>query len=357
MSIEDIILNNWLNNNYKFEPKITDIKNDFKNGFKFGELLYKFELISDEDFNLYQNSDNNKDIEANYSLLQKDLKELFNFKLDQEEIDDIINNKNINKIVILLYRIKNSYYKYKIHFADIKDFLVPMKQNELNEKVKLLLESSNINEMYKNDESDDNISHPKEIIKNPRKIKIHKLGFIKENISLTKEKTFMNKIILPKIKKYSKNFRNQNCDNNKINIKEKYKLEKIPVLNKNKSEINIFEYSPITLDDIRKKHVKFKLNNENQLDLTEKFLKAKNSVNNIFEKRINIMKSKGLNTERTHNVSEPEYNFIKKDKLFMNKIYDKLSTKKNGYYLQEKNFNLFKIGENSKYKSASKRKE
>ena len=50
MSIEEIILNNWLNNNYKFEPKITDIQNDFKNGYKFGELLFKFELISNEDF-------------------------------------------------------------------------------------------------------------------------------------------------------------------------------------------------------------------------------------------------------------------------------------------------------------------
>ena len=46
MSIEEIILNNWLNNNYKFEPKITDIQNDFKNGYKFGELLFKLELIS-----------------------------------------------------------------------------------------------------------------------------------------------------------------------------------------------------------------------------------------------------------------------------------------------------------------------
>ena len=69
------------------------------------------------------------------------------------------------------------------------------------------------------------------------------------------------------------------------------------------------------------------------------------------------MKSKGLNTERTHNVSEPEYNFIKKDKIFMNKIYDKLSTKKNGYYFQEKNFSLFNIAENSKYNTALKRQE
>ena len=117
MSIEEIILNNWLNNNYKFEPKITDIQNDFKNGYKFGELLFKFELISNEDFNLYQNSNIKQEVEDNFYLLQKNLKDILNFKLSQEEIDDIINNRNRYNIVLLLYRIKNSYYKYKIHIS------------------------------------------------------------------------------------------------------------------------------------------------------------------------------------------------------------------------------------------------
>ena len=240
MSIEEIILNNWLNNNYKFEPKITDIQNDFKNGYKFGELLFKFELISNEDFNLYQNSNIKQEVEDNFYLLQKNLKDILNFKLSQEEIDDIINNRNRYNIVLLLYRIKNSYYKYKIHFSDIMVFVNPMKQNDLNEKAKILLEPSNNNEIKKNDENEDIFPEEDETIKNPKKIKIQKLSLIKKNSSLNKEKTYMNKIILPKIQKDSKNYRNQNFENNTINIQENYKFDKIPLLNKNKSEINIF---------------------------------------------------------------------------------------------------------------------
>ena len=41
----------------------------------------------------------------------------------------------------------------------------------------------------------------------------------------------------------------------------------------------------------------------------------------------------------------------------MNRILDKLSSQKNRYYFQEKNFSLFNIAENSKYNSALKRKE
>ena len=86
-------------------------------------------------------------------------------------------------------------------------------------------------------------------------------------------------------------------------------------------------------------------------------LKGKNPVNNIFQRRINIIKLKGLNTDKAHNASEPEFNFVKKDKRFMNKILDKLSSEKNGYYFQEKNFSLFNIAENSKYNTALKRQE
>ncbi len=276
MSIEEIILNNWLNNNYKFEPKITDIQNDFKNGYKFGELLFKFELISKEDFNLYQNSNIKQEIEDNFYLLQKNLKDILNFKLSQEEIDDIINNRNRYNIVLLLYRIKNSYYKYKIHFSDIMVFINPMKQNDLNEKAKILLEPSNNNEIKKNDENEDIFPEEDETIKNPKKIKIQKLSLIKKNSSLNKEKTYMNKIILPKIQKDSKNYRNQNFENNTINIQENYKFDKIPLLNKNKSEINIFKPTPLSLDENRKKPLKFIVKNKKRFDLTKELLKGKN---------------------------------------------------------------------------------
>ena len=143
MSIADILINNWLNNNLKFEPKISDICKDFKNGYYFGVVLSKLELISDKEFNNYKNSDKSIDVKDNYSLLEKHLGDILNIKLRKEEIDDIINYQRKNSIALLLYKIKNSYYKHRIHFNDIKDSLMPMSQNELNQKVQLILEYNN----------------------------------------------------------------------------------------------------------------------------------------------------------------------------------------------------------------------
>ena len=218
MSIENILLNNWLNNELKFEPKISDIRIDFKNGYYFGELLSKLELISDNDFNFYKNSDNLDDVNGNYSLLEKHLNDILNIKLRKEEIDDIINLKNRNNIILLLYRIKNSYYKHKIHFNDIKDSIQPMSQKQLSQKVQLILECNNDNELIEDNKIEENFFYQKEKIIKPKRIKIQKvmLSSHKKN-ELSQEKVYMKKrMILPKIQNEPNNFQDQNYDSRTV---------------------------------------------------------------------------------------------------------------------------------------------
>ena len=71
MSISDVLINNWLNNELKFEPKIVNIQKEFRNGYNFGKLLLKLGLISDYVFNLYKVSNGKNDIDKNFSVLEK----------------------------------------------------------------------------------------------------------------------------------------------------------------------------------------------------------------------------------------------------------------------------------------------
>ena len=356
MSISDVLINNWLNNELKFEPKIVNIQKEFRNGYNFGKLLLKLGLISDYVFNLYKVSNGKNDIDKNFSVLEKNLLEILSIKLEKEDIDNIINAKSKYTSVLLIYKIKNSYYKHKIHFSDIKVSLIPMNQNELNQKVKLLFESDN-NEEFENSKVDENIKIEKEKIPKPRKIKIHKVTFSsQQKHDIPDEKSFMKKrIILPKIKN-SSIIEEQNFDSKLINIKENSKLIENKNLNRNRSELNIINYPTLHTKDIVKPHNEFKYNNRNRLDLKKELLMNSKSVTNIFKEKLNLINAKTLDTNN-NNETIPEYNFIKKDQKFLNNILNKLSYKQNSFVFLERNFVLYDTRENSKYKSAFKRKE
>ena len=174
MSISDILVNNWLNNEIKFEPKIEDIYSQFKSGYYYGILLNKLQLISEEEFNLYIDSNELNIIEQNFILLENNLNISLGIKLKKEDIDDIIQNKK-HKAILLLYKIKNYYYKYKIHFNDIKDTLIPMTQEEITQKVNLILDFDN--EKNEDEKKSEIFFNNKVNIIKPKKIKIHKVTF------------------------------------------------------------------------------------------------------------------------------------------------------------------------------------
>ena len=70
------LLYDWLNKEVKMIPKIEDIRKEFASGFKFWELLCKFNLITD--FHFSENYSNLKDLffnKKNFSSFTKDIKE------------------------------------------------------------------------------------------------------------------------------------------------------------------------------------------------------------------------------------------------------------------------------------------
>ena len=361
MSIADILIINWLNNELKFEPKICDIYNDFKNGYFFGQLLLRLGLIKDEEYNLYKISNELNDIKINFLLLERNLNESLGYKLRQEEIEDLINGKNRYNITILVYKIKNIYYKYKIHFNDIKDSLEPISQKELIKKVKLILEYNN-NEECEDNKVDETFLFPKEKLRKSKRIKIQKVSFIsgpKKEKEFYREKSYIQKrIVLPKIQRDS---RNQNInlyyDSNIVNLKEEYNNGKNKILNRNKSQLYFPKYQPFSIGEIIKEKESNKINDKDLYDLNKEISYGNKSLSNIFEKRINAIKTKFVDTNKVKEDSGPEYNFIKKDERLMNNIINKLTQKQNTFDYLEKNFKLYNVPENSKYKSAFKRKE
>ena len=361
MSISDILVNNWLNNEIKFEPKIEDIYSQFKSGYYYGILLNKLQLISEEEFNLYIDSNELNIIEQNFILLENNLNISLGIKLKKEDIDDIIQNKK-HKAILLLYKIKNYYYKYKIHFNDIKDTLIPMTQEEITQKVNLILDFDN--EKNEDEKKSEIFFNNKVNIIKPKRIKIHKVTFSSlinniEKEEIKDEKYYMKKkIILPKInkehsiiKKYDSSIINMNENEEKKIIQKKFLI-------KNNSQINMLKYPHIPDEQKWKKIFHYKANNNrNKIELNKEISKNNHSFINIFQKKINLINSKTLNTSQINEASMPELNFVKKDKQVFDNIINKLSNKRNAYYYLEKNFVLVNVAENSKYKSAFKRKE
>ena len=195
MSISDILVNNWLNNEIKFDPKIEDIYSQFKSGYYYGILLNKLQLSSEEEFNLYKDSNESNIIEQNFILLENNLNISLGIKLKKEDIDDIIQNKK-HKAILLLYKIKNYYYKYKIHFNDIKDTLIPMTQEEITQKVNLILDFDN--EKNEDEKKSEIFFNNKVNIIKPKRIKIHKVTFSSlinniEKEEIKDEKYYMKK--------------------------------------------------------------------------------------------------------------------------------------------------------------------
>ena len=243
---------------------------------------------------------------------------------------------------------------------------MPMTQDELTSKVNLILD---LDKEEKNDAEkvEENYFNKKFQLIKPKKVKIHKVTFIKkvnkEKEEIKDEKFYMKrKLILPKINKENTVLKNYESslinDNEKVKEKEELKKDKIKILSKNKSQINMLKHPNISSDSIWKKNIfSNKINNRNKIGLNKELSKSDNSLTNIFQNKINSLNAKIMNSSQVNEASIPEYNFVKKDKQLFDNIINKLAHKENVYSYLEKNFVLFNIAENSKYKSANKRKE
>ena len=118
------ILYDWLNTELKLTKKVSNIPEDFQNGYLFAEILSRMELIPK--LSIYKNTKKEKDIIHNFCYLTKTLLDM-NIVLTEKNRNDIISkskfiiyktNTIINYIASVhtqnlfyksLYNIKNHY--------------------------------------------------------------------------------------------------------------------------------------------------------------------------------------------------------------------------------------------------------
>lgn len=93
---------NWLNKEVKLSATITDISSQFANGYYFGELLSKYQLLPT--FNEFKNTKNTLDITKNYGLLQKAFADL-SIQLTEVQKREILMKKKY-KAEMYLFKLK-----------------------------------------------------------------------------------------------------------------------------------------------------------------------------------------------------------------------------------------------------------
>ena len=153
----------WLNYEVGMYPFITDIKEDFYNGYKFGCLLFKLYLISMDDFLQNYNDSNDKDIiNENYNKLVIHLKETCGIELTQNMIQPIL-EKKLTSAFNLIYKIKVQHNNKKIHFDQIRTFDIYSDQDELKNRF-MNMASFSLETITDNEEEE----NKKRIIENDR---------------------------------------------------------------------------------------------------------------------------------------------------------------------------------------------
>ena len=110
------ILYNWINKEVKLSKQITNISEDFFNGYFFGELLYKYKLLPQ--FHQFKNNSEKTSIAKNYLLLQYKLSDL-KISFTEQDKKDIINKKKY-KAEMLLFRIREKLFSKLLQIEEIE---------------------------------------------------------------------------------------------------------------------------------------------------------------------------------------------------------------------------------------------
>ena len=140
----------WLNEEIKLNPPVKNIRLEFSTGYRFAEILYSINEITEKEFKLFSNSSSRNKIKDNFILLKKYFKDKFELEVRKEEFNDI-KKKDISKAVIILYKLKNSISKKKIHFHEVKISLNPLTQEEIHQKVKEIIDYEYFYDIYSKD--------------------------------------------------------------------------------------------------------------------------------------------------------------------------------------------------------------
>jgi hypothetical protein len=109
------IIENWLNKEVRLGKNISNLEEEFSNGYLFGELLHKFKLITN--FFEYKNSNDEETQLRNLRNVETAFKNM-NIKLDKTRIFDIKSKKK-GVAERFLYQIKMFLSKKEIDFETL----------------------------------------------------------------------------------------------------------------------------------------------------------------------------------------------------------------------------------------------
>jgi len=109
------LIEDWLNSEVKLSRNITNLDEDFSNGYLFGELLHRYQQITN--FNEYKYKDDHETRVSNLKNVETSLRDL-NIKLDKGRIFDILNKKK-GVAARFLYQIKMMLSKKFINFENL----------------------------------------------------------------------------------------------------------------------------------------------------------------------------------------------------------------------------------------------
>lgn len=122
---------NWLNKEVKLSITISDISSQFANGYYFGELLSKYQLLPT--FNEFKNTKNTLDITKNYGLLQKAFADL-SIQLTEVQKREILMRRKY-KAEMYLFKLKQ---KISGKLIDLDSIMERSSVNQLHHLYKKL---------------------------------------------------------------------------------------------------------------------------------------------------------------------------------------------------------------------------
>jgi hypothetical protein len=125
------LIEDWINNEVKLSKTIAIIEEDFSNGYLFGELLNKFNQITN--FNEYKNKDDTEIKITNFKLLEKAFRDM-DIKIEKGRIFDLINKKR-GVATRFLYLIKKNLSEKFINLENLtlkKCNIIKFKKKSIN---------------------------------------------------------------------------------------------------------------------------------------------------------------------------------------------------------------------------------
>ena len=271
----------WLNNEIYLSKKITNIPEDFSNGYLFAELFYKTKQLPS--LKNFKNSSNNKEILQNFSLLEPYFR-IMNIEINENNKYKII-NKDIYTSILYLLKIKQVLDRKCINLKQLK--------------LKNLHNLSNLyNSIYfkKNREKyilNNNISMPKLKNKNSEK----KLSYNRSNAYIDENK---NNNLVTEIRR---NYSNLNLDDLEIELIGEN-------IENNKNKYKLLRKNIYNIEQKRKK-----INLETETNNFSNWLKINNKIK---EFKINQIHEK-------NKLSNYYRNSVKKEFKIINNSFQKLS--------------------------------